>query len=145
MAIPTGGNLDDYTTPGSYYSIDTNTTATLKNVPSWVTTGFRMEVINTTITGWFIQKIYSNHTIQNTTIRLHAGIRYLDWCRSITNKDFFLANKATKFAAGHNSEINRSYLQIYVADNKYYQLTIGTDILKYELCENGKWTAIWEK
>lgn len=118
-SIPAGADLDDYATPGAYYSVDTNTTATLKNVPSWITTGFRMEVINTTITGWFIQKLYSNHKIQNTTIRLHAGTQYLDWHRSLTNGDI------DGLTASQQPSLNRANMVVKTPAGTKFQFLFG--------------------
>ena len=63
VSIPANADLNDYTSPGNYYSVNTANTATLKNVPGEVTAGFRLEVKSTTGTGvgtYFTQILYPN-------------------------------------------------------------------------------------
>lgn len=92
-AIQANDDLDNYTTPGSYYSVDTNTTATLSHVPKWVTTGFRLDVINTTTNKWLIQRIYSHNAHQRVSVRLKQGDgAFLDWTYDVTNADFQSGN-----------------------------------------------------
>ena len=84
--IPANADLNNYTTAGVYTSFDSDNTATIKNKPSGVTTGFRMEIINTTTNvNWFKQIIHPNVDSQIMWIRQH-GEDWSDWYK-IINED----------------------------------------------------------
>ena len=84
--IPANADLNNYTTAGVYASSDSDNTATIKNKPSEVTTGFRMEIINTTTNvNWFKQIIHPNVDSQVIWIRQH-GEDWGDWYK-IINED----------------------------------------------------------
>lgn len=64
--IPTNANLNNYTTAGVYYCANSATSQSLSNSPYtqgiWTgSTGFRMEVIITTGTGYGVQKIITHN------------------------------------------------------------------------------------
>lgn len=57
--IPSNANLNNYTTPGTYRSPSGTVSATLSNAP-YTTTGFKLEVFNTTSSSQIIQEIKCN-------------------------------------------------------------------------------------
>ena len=86
-AIAANTDLNNITEAGNYYSVDTENTGTLKNKPSQVTTGFRLEVRNTTTNlNWYKQIIYPNANNQRVYIRQH-GDEWSDWYYLTTNED----------------------------------------------------------
>lgn len=85
-AIPPGANLNNYTTPGNYYSIDAANTGTLLNVPPGVASGFRLDVRANTAPGWNKQIIYPNGNIQRIWMR-QQGDGWTSWHSTITNAD----------------------------------------------------------
>lgn len=87
IAIPAGEDLNNYTTPGSYYSVNTANTATLSNLPDRVTSGFRLEVKASTGDGWNKQIMYPNGSVQRIWIRQQGG-GWTDWYSIISNADY---------------------------------------------------------
>lgn len=86
IAIPAGEDLNNYTTPGSYYSVNTANTATLSNLPDGVTSGFRLEVKANTGAGWNKQIMYPNGSVQRIWMR-QQGDGWTSWNSMITNAD----------------------------------------------------------
>lgn len=68
-AIPSGADLDTYTTPGVYYSVSGTNSATLVNTP-YTGTGFRMVVFNTVSANHIIQEIKCNSAAVRTYRRI---------------------------------------------------------------------------
>lgn len=87
IAIPAGEDLNNYTTPGSYYSVNTANTATLSNLPDGVTSGFRLEVKASTGAGWNKQIMYPNGSVQRIWMRQQGG-GWTSWDSMITNADY---------------------------------------------------------
>lgn len=58
-SIPSGANLSDYTTVGTYRSSSAEISATLDDTP-WTETGFKLEVFNTTTANQIMQEIKCN-------------------------------------------------------------------------------------
>lgn len=89
IQIPENADLNDYITPGIYYSPNTSHTSTLKNVPPTVGTGFRLEVKTTTGNNWVKQIVYPNSTNQRTHMRQADGGTDMwgDWNYEIINAD----------------------------------------------------------
>ncbi len=78
--IPTGANLNTYTTPGSYRCESNATAATLTNCP--VQNGFRMEVMSTiasAATGYQIQTIYPNNALGKFYMRRRGSASSGTW------------------------------------------------------------------
>ena len=67
--IPANSDLNSYTTPGCYRSSDSANTVTLKNKPSSVTNGFRMEVKANSVNTFVKQFLFANEDIQRIYIR----------------------------------------------------------------------------
>lgn len=44
ISIPSGANIDEYTTPGTYYAVDGDVAASLQGTPPWTTAGFKLYV-----------------------------------------------------------------------------------------------------
>lgn len=68
-AIPANANLNDYTTPGTYYSVSGANSATLTNTP-YSETGFKLEVMNTVSANHWIQEIKANSASARTYRRI---------------------------------------------------------------------------
>lgn len=67
--IPSGANLNTYTTPGSYRSESGTISATLVNTP-YTTTGFKLEVFNTTSSNQIMQEVKCNASSARTYRRI---------------------------------------------------------------------------
>ena len=104
ISIPAGADLNNYITPGNYYSFDTANTATLSHVPEGVTTGFRMEVKSTTANKWVKQIVYPNANLQRTHTRQSQGAAddWTGWARSITNADLQIVRVTAATKNGSN-------------------------------------------
>lgn len=67
--ISANSDLNNYTLPGCYRSVDAENTATLKNKPPSVTNGFRMEVKKNSVDNYIKQFVYANEDIQRIYVR----------------------------------------------------------------------------
>lgn len=80
--IPSGADLNTYTTPGSYRSPSKEISSSLLNAP-YTATGFKMEVFNTNSSDVFIQEIKCNsasaRTYRRTGDKSSGVVRYGDW------------------------------------------------------------------
>lgn len=86
-AIPANSDLNDYVTPGNYYSMDTANTSTLKNIPPSVTTGFRMNVVAVSNSMWIKQIILVNENIQRIRMRAISAGDIGKWYVSVFSED----------------------------------------------------------
>lgn len=68
-AIPSGADLNSYTSPGVYRSTSASVSATLVNTP-YTGTGFRLEVFNTTSANQIMQEIKANSASARTYRRI---------------------------------------------------------------------------
>lgn len=86
IAIDEYDDLDDYTTPGSYYCLDSTVAATLFNTP--ITGGnFRMEVLSggfDVYSSYVIQFVWSSSTNGVYMRRLHGGV-WATWIRFLND------------------------------------------------------------
>ena len=64
-SIPSGADLNTYTTPGSYRSYQASISASLLNTP-YTGTGFKLEVFNTTTANQIMQEIKANAATSRT-------------------------------------------------------------------------------
>lgn len=80
--IPSGADLNTYTTPGSYRSPSKEISSSLLNAP-YTATGFKMEVFNTNSSNVFIQEIKCNsasaRTYRRTGDKSSGVVEYGDW------------------------------------------------------------------
>ena len=89
-SIPSGSDLNSYTENGCYHSYDEANTASLKNVPPSVKTGFRLEVKSISTKNFIKQYLYANSNIQRIYIRQIDNVpggQVGDWYVSELSKD----------------------------------------------------------
>lgn len=88
--IPNNSDLNDYTTPGQYYSPNLAASQTIEHSP-YTVGGFKLSV-ETTVTQNRIIQILKPGAISNTSVYFRVGINqsgweFSDWEKSITNAD----------------------------------------------------------
>lgn len=106
--IPQSSNLNDYITPGSFYSQNGNVTKTLLNVPSGIEVGFRLEVKENSSPVWIKQFLYPNYPSggQKIFIREYDAGTWTNWYHTISNADFNIYTfEQTDISVPANGEI----------------------------------------
>ena len=99
--IQTNDDLDDYTDTGVYFCANSATTQSLSHSPItdgvWVdgATGFRLEVYNTTGTGYGFQILYTHNVTQRTYMRALNGSIWRPWRRLIGDDEVYYRNNDT--------------------------------------------------
>ena len=76
--LSAGDDLDDYTSPGCYFSVSADITSKILNLPKGLKNGFKLIVDQITFNSYFVQKIIENAT-GNTFIRACNGGTYTSW------------------------------------------------------------------
>ena len=99
--IGTNDDLNDFTDTGVYFCANAATTQTLSHSPItdgvWVdgATGFRLEVYNTTGTGYGFQILYTHNVVQRTYMRALNGSTWRTWRRIIGDDEIYYRNNDT--------------------------------------------------
>ena len=95
--IQKNSDLNNYTTKGCYYSLDSNTTETLSNIPNNIKWGFKLTIEEISYHDYLTQKITENVT-GNIYVRvLEASKGWHDWKRIAYINDLpNLSNYATQ-------------------------------------------------
>lgn len=79
IEIPKNSNLNDYITPGKYYSVNTENTSTITGKPSYVGGGFSLYVLRQGYNG-AMQVIVQNTGNSNFAYsRLYVSGRFESW------------------------------------------------------------------
>lgn len=111
-SIPSNSNLNNYTTPGRYYTGSGTVTQTLTNIPADVTTGIVLIVEAGTASNYIRQRIYPNLNLLRYYERLNSGGTWGDWYQfaGATNKPFLLKNYSYQYtlAAGASTGLTTS-------------------------------------
>lgn len=80
--IPAGADLNDYTTPGTFYSVSGENSATLVHTP-YTETGFKLEVFNTVSYSHWIQEVKANsgaaRTFRRVGSKTDGVVNWLNW------------------------------------------------------------------
>lgn len=106
--IPSGADLNTYTTPGTYRSQSAAISATLLNTP-YTVTGFKLEVFNTNSSNVFMQEIKCNsasaRTYRRTGDKSSGVVEYGDWYKVMQSATDTLSvidggTGATSFTSG---------------------------------------------
>lgn len=114
--IVTNDDLNDFTDTGVYYCANSATTQTLSHSPYtegiWAdgTTGFRLEVYNTTGTGYGFQILYTHNVVQRTYIRSLNDNIWRAWHRIIGDDEIY-------YRAGNTSSPNAFIAQGYLSES----------------------------
>lgn len=95
--IQKNSDLNNYTTKGCYYSVDSNITKTLSNIPNDIKWGFKLTIEEISYNNYLTQKITENVT-GNIYVRILEGTKgWHDWKRIAYINDVpNLSNYATK-------------------------------------------------
>lgn len=91
--INSNDNLNDYTEPGTYLSVNSETTTTLSNKPTDLQYSFKLIVEEISGKTYFIQRIIENITA-NCYIRSCSGGNFNNWKEDVFTSD--LTNYATE-------------------------------------------------
>lgn len=115
ISIPSNSDLDNYTTPGSYYAVDSTVAATLSHTP--ITGGnFRLEVLSggaATYSSYVVQFVWSTTTNGVYMRRKHstwsAWVRFMN---TVSDADYISTSSATSptlaITAGSTGNVNFS-------------------------------------
>ena len=113
--ITANSDLNNYTDTGVYYCSNSATTQSLSNSPYtqgiWVdgTTGFRLEVYNTTGSGYGFQILYTHNVVQRTYIRSLNDSTWRSWHRLVGDDETYyrvndtFASSAYMEMSGHST------------------------------------------
>lgn len=99
--IGANDDLNDFTDTGVYFCANSATTQSLSHSPItdgvWVdgATGFRLEVYNTTGTGYGFQILYTHNVVQRTYMRALNGSTWRTWRRIIGDDEIYYRNNDT--------------------------------------------------
>lgn len=89
-SIPNNSDLNDYTTPGTYYCANATVAATLSNIPNGVAAGFKLVVYYKGGVGNINQELYPNGG-ENFYIRYNQSGSWYGWKRVIDTGDLPLS------------------------------------------------------
>ena len=136
--IPNNSDLNDYTTPGSYYTPNAAASQTMQNCP-YTGSGFKL----------IVEKLSSNSHILQTLKGVNSKFVYYrtasdsdfrDWFTPVTNADLELLNGAQRIQADYANQT--AYYKV-INNNVVHQLAFNSDGIYYDKLDNGVWTNLW--
>jgi hypothetical protein len=131
--IPSGADLNTYTTPGSYRSPSKEISSTLLNAP-YTVSGFKMEVFNTNASDVFIQEIKCNsasaRTYRRAGNKLSGVVEYGSWYKVMqsANDELGISDGGTGANTAVAASINLETLFLGDLTNAGHDIAKGTDL-----------------
>lgn len=107
--IPNSSNLNDYTTPGHYYTPNAGGSQTIQNTP-YTASGFKLIVENLSSTQHVLQTLKAangKRIFYRTATIVSGSYQWSDWESPVTNADLPLSAKT--YQLGGNQELSFSY------------------------------------
>lgn len=141
--IPNNSDLNNYTTPGQYYTSNSASSQTIEHSP-YTAGGFKLSV-EATVTQNRIIQILKPGALSNSSMYYRIGINqsgweFSDWEKLTTNADivFLSGVDQVQFDCVNQAE----YIKV-VSNGIIYQLTADPTGIHYDKCENNVWSNIW--
>ena len=131
--IPNSSNLNDYITPGHYYTPNAGASQTIQNTP-YTTSGFKLIVENLSSTQHVLQTLKAangKRIFYRTATIVSGSYQWSDWESPVTNADLEF-HEAAKITLGRYNSFGTTVINIDSTDGEEYQLVASDQDLKYQ-------------